>query len=110
MRYAGHSWELYAMWAWIGPFLVHYFANIGVDRAVNVGNLIGSVVVMTGGIATYLGGKLSDTFGRLKMINFFITSDHLFSHHWLVRQSAVLAVVAHCFCLRICHNCGFTDL
>ncbi len=72
VSYTGHCWELYAMWAWIGPFLVYYFANNEVENAVSYGNLTGSLVIMAGGFATYLGGKMSDRFGRLNIIQLFI--------------------------------------
>nr|TXF84697.1 MFS transporter [Alkalicoccus halolimnae] len=72
ISYTGHCWELYAMWAWIGPFMVYYFASSGVDNSIGLGNLTASVVIMVGGLATFAGGKLSDKFGRLKIINVFI--------------------------------------
>ncbi|WP_017755313.1 MFS transporter [Calidifontibacillus oryziterrae] len=72
ISYTGHSWELYAMWAWIGPFMVYYFQTHEVTNAVSIGNLIGSLVVMIGGIATFIGGRMSDYYGRLKTINLFI--------------------------------------
>lgn len=73
--YAGHSWELYAMWAWIGPFLVYYLGKQGYsgEEAIRYGNLFGSAVIMLGSVATYLGGKLSDRMGRSKTIYLFIS-------------------------------------
>jgi MFS family permease len=72
VSYTGHCWELYAMWAWIGPFMVYYYQSQGIDNALSIGNLTGSLVVMIGGLASYIGGKMSDRFGRLKTINLFI--------------------------------------
>ncbi|WP_018391847.1 MFS transporter [Bacillus sp. 37MA] len=72
--YAGHSWELYAMWAWIGPFLVFYFLQQGYteEAAMKYGNIIGAFVIMIGGIATYTGGRISDHLGRVKSANLFL--------------------------------------
>ncbi|WP_257008313.1 MFS transporter [Bacillus sp. FJAT-45350] len=72
--YAGHCWELYAMWAWIGPFLVYYFTVQGFAQsdAIRFGNMAGALVIMIGGIATYIGGRLSDHIGRIKAINLFL--------------------------------------
>lgn len=72
--YAGHSWELYAMWAWIGPFLVYYYGVQGLEQmdALRYGNITGALVIMVGGIATYVGGKLSDQYGHVKVANFFL--------------------------------------
>ncbi|NKE05858.1 MFS transporter [Mesobacillus selenatarsenatis] len=72
ISYTGHCWELYAMWAWIGPFMVYYFQTHDVSNAISVGNFIGAFVVMIGGIASFIGGSMSDTFGRLKSIKLFI--------------------------------------
>lgn len=72
--YAGHSWELYAMWAWIGPFLVYYYGVQGLEQmeAIRYGNITGALVIMVGGIATYVGGKLSDQYGYVKVANLFL--------------------------------------
>ncbi|WP_238933572.1 MFS transporter [Brevibacillus choshinensis] len=70
--YAGHCWELYAMWAWIGPFMVYYFQQKGISDALSWGNLTASIIVMVGGIATYYGGKLSDRWGNVRAIRLFI--------------------------------------
>ncbi|MBO8172221.1 MAG: MFS transporter [Bacillaceae bacterium] len=74
ISYSGHCWELYAMWSWIGPFLVYYFKLHGFDSqdAIRYGNLAGSLVIMLGGIATYMGGRLSDRIGRTRAIQIFI--------------------------------------
>lgn len=74
VAYAGHSWELYAMWAWIGPFLVYYFKTKGYeqDSAIYLGNMVGAVVIMIGGLATYIGGRLSDSIGRVKSATMFL--------------------------------------
>ncbi|WP_216829165.1 MFS transporter [Alkalihalobacterium elongatum] len=72
--YAGHCWELYAMWAWIGPFLVYYFLQQGFEQeaAIRFGNIAGALVIMIGGIATYIGGRVSDAIGRVKAATFFL--------------------------------------
>ena len=74
VSYAGHSWELYAMWAWIGPFLVYYYGVQGLEQieAIRYGNITGALVIMVGGFATYVGGKLSDQFGHIKVANLFL--------------------------------------
>ncbi|MCM3125960.1 MULTISPECIES: MFS transporter [unclassified Mesobacillus] len=72
ISYTGHCWELYAMWAWIGPFMVYYFQTHSVANAISVGNFIGAFVVMIGGVASFIGGRMSDSFGRLKSIKLFI--------------------------------------
>ncbi|QZT35428.1 MFS transporter [Caldalkalibacillus thermarum TA2.A1] len=72
--YGGHCFELYGMWAWIGPFLIYVFALHGFNEAsIQLGNILGSLVIMIGGLATYYGGLISDNIGRLKTINIFIT-------------------------------------
>ncbi|WP_209122670.1 nitrate/nitrite transporter [Alkalihalobacillus sp. BA299] len=72
--YAGHCWELYAMWAWIGPFLVYYFLQQGFEQesAIRFGNIAGALVIMIGGVATYIGGRVSDGIGRVKAATFFL--------------------------------------
>jgi MFS family permease len=72
ISYTGHCWELYAMWAWIGPFMVYYFQSHSVSNSISVGNFIGAFVVMIGGVASFIGGRMSDSFGRLKSIKLFI--------------------------------------
>ncbi|MCL7749089.1 MFS transporter [Halalkalibacter alkaliphilus] len=72
--YTGHCWELYAMWSWIGPFLVFYFSNQGYeeDAALQFGNTTGALIIIIGGLATYLGGRLSDKFGRGQTATVFL--------------------------------------
>jgi MFS family permease len=70
--YAGHCWELYAMWAWIGPFMVYFYQQKGIANALTWGNLSASSIVMIGGIATYFGGMLSDRWGNVRAIRLFI--------------------------------------
>jgi MFS family permease len=62
------------MWSWIGPFLVFYFSNQGYeeDAALQFGNTTGALIIIIGRIATYLGGRLSDKFGRGQTLCFFL--------------------------------------
>lgn len=72
--YTGHCWELYAMWSWIGPFLVFYFNLNGFDeaQAIQFGNITGALIIMIGGFATYIGGTLSDQYGRGRTTTLFL--------------------------------------
>lgn len=65
LGYLGHQWELYAMWSWMGVFLFESLRarQGGVHLAANA-SVATFFVIAVGGVGCYLGGLLSDLFGR----------------------------------------------
>ncbi len=63
--YFGHMWELYPMWAWIGVFLADSIQSRGVDAYFGMHPSMATfLVIATGGIGCYIGGVVSDRWGR----------------------------------------------
>ena len=79
--YMGHMWELYTMWPWIGPFMVFVLAAQGYDvqKAAVYGNTLGGISIIIGALATWIGGKLSDVYGRTVMILVFLAGSTICS-------------------------------
>lgn len=79
--YMGHMWELYTMWPWIGPFMVFVLAAQGYDvqKAAVYGNTLGGISIIIGALATWIGGKLSDVYGRTVMILMFLAGSTICS-------------------------------
>lgn len=68
--YFGHMWELYAMWVWIGSFLLAHFQLIIVDDsslAFKLAGLTAFLVIALGAVGSILGGWLADKIGRTKL-------------------------------------------
>lgn len=68
--YMGHMWELYAFWAWIGPFLVAcaLAAGLAPAEAVRLGGLYAACITLLGAPAVWIMGRLADAKGRTKTI------------------------------------------
>ena len=64
LGYFGHMWELYAMWTWIGRYLLEAFTQAGVPAAPRLGALATAAVIGVGSVSCIAGGLLADRIGR----------------------------------------------
>jgi len=63
--YFGHMWELYAMWAWVGVFLAESIQSRGgAERFGMHPSSATFLVIGIGGLGCYIGGLVSDRWGR----------------------------------------------
>ncbi len=64
LGYFGHMWELYAMWTWIGLYLLEAFRHAGWPGAPRLGALATAAVIGAGGVSCVAAGLLADRIGR----------------------------------------------
>lgn len=67
--YLGHMWELFAMWGWVGIFLVASFSKYpGGPEAVWWAKIIAFASVAAGAPGCLAGGLLADRYGRTTVV------------------------------------------
>jgi MFS family permease len=64
LGYFGHMWELYAMWTWIGLYLLEAFTRAGLPAAPRLGAIATAVVIGAGAASCVLAGFMADRVGR----------------------------------------------
>lgn len=76
LGYLGHMWELYALWAWVGPYLAASFAagrgggaggDAGGGTESGVAALAAFAVIAAGAVGCVAAGLLADRVGRVRV-------------------------------------------
>lgn len=79
--YMAHMWEIYAMWGWIGPFLDAVLRAKGLPAATALawGDAGAFLIIAAGAPAALVAGRLSDRFGRIRVILVLLGTSSLIS-------------------------------
>lgn len=64
--YAGHMWELYAMWAWIGAFVAALPVLTGREDRQLIAAWVAFASIAVGAVGCLVGGLISDRWGRAR--------------------------------------------
>lgn len=97
IAYAGHMWELYAFWGWIGPYMVYttHLQGYDLESAQRIGNFWAGIFIVVGALGTWLGGQLSDVKGRVEALKplllFGLVCSVIFG--WISSTSLILLIV-----------------
>jgi MFS family permease len=63
--YLGHQWELYAMWAWIGSFMLYVIGDKSlIGDSLDLASALTFLVFSIGAVASSLAGAWSEKIGR----------------------------------------------
>jgi MFS family permease len=63
--YLGHQWELYAMWAWIGSFMLYVIGDRSlIGDSLDLASVLTFLVFAVGAFASSLAGAWSEKIGR----------------------------------------------
>src|SRR5205085_1313224 len=81
LAYAGHSWELYVSRAWLAAFLAGLLASGGAAtaEATAEGGRWAALIAGAGTVGVWLGGWLSDRWGRFPAALVIATASGLIS-------------------------------